>query len=105
MQKLSCVPDIQKTPPRPIVDLPFTTKFKECVAIDQKFYKGNTFLILPSNKPDQIVNSIMKYWVAVYGTVDTFLTENGGEFVNEEFMLLCEALNIKVHTTGAESSW
>ena len=56
MQKLSCVPDIQKTPPRPIVDLPFTTKFKECVAIDQKFYKGNTFLILPSNKPDQIVN-------------------------------------------------
>ena len=47
----------------------------------------------------------MKYWVAVYGTVDTFLTENGGEFVNEEFMLLCEALNIKVHTTGVESSW
>ena len=60
----------KKTPPRPIADLPFTTKFKECVAIDQKFYKGNTFLqhminhsarlsvtvILPSNKPDQIVN-------------------------------------------------
>ena len=45
----------------------------------------------------------MKYWVAVYGRVDNFLTDNGGKFVNEEFMTLREALNIKVHTIGAES--
>ena len=47
----------------------------------------------------------MKYWVAVYGRVDNFLTDNGGKFVNEEFMTLCKALNIKVHTIGAESPW
>ena len=62
-------------------------------------------IIVPSKKPDQIVNAIMKYWVAVYETADKFLTDNGGEFVNEELMTLCEALNIKVHTTGAESPW
>ena len=45
------------------------------------------------------------HWVVVHGTVDKFLTDNGGEFVNEELMTLCEALNIKVHTTGAESPW
>ena len=33
------------------------------------------------------------------------LTDNGGEFVNEELITLCEALNIKVHRTGAESPW
>ena len=84
--------------------------------MDLKFYKGKILLhmityftrlpvtvILPSKKPNQIVNAIMKYWVAVYGTVDKFLTDNGSEFVNEELMTLCEALNIKVHTTGAES--
>ena len=27
-------------------------------------------IILPSKKPDQIVNAIMKYWVTVYTTVD-----------------------------------
>ena len=46
-----------------------------------------------------------KYWVALYGTVDKFLTDSGGEFVNEELITLCEMLNIKVHTTGAESPW
>ena len=47
----------------------------------------------------------MKYWVAAYGRVDNFLTDNGGKFVTEEFMTLCKALNIKVHMTGAESPW
>ena len=27
-------------------------------------------IILPSKKPDQIVNAIVKYWVTVYTTVD-----------------------------------
>ena len=84
--------------------------------MDLKFYKGKILLhmidhatimsvtvILPSKKPDQIVNAIMNYWVAAYETVDKFLTDNGGELVNEELMRLCKALNLKVHTTGAES--
>ena len=52
------------------------TKFKECVTMDLKFYKGKILLhmidnrlsatvTLLSKKPDQIVNAIMKYWVAV----------------------------------------
>ena len=109
---------IQKSTPWPIVGLPLVTKFKECVATDLKFYKGKILLhmidhatrlsvtvILPSKKPDQIMNAIMKYWVAVYGTVNKFLTENRGEFVNEEIMTMCEALNIKVHIPGVESPW
>ena len=51
--------------------------------MDLKFYKGKILLhmidhatrlsvtvILSYKKPDQIVNAIMKYWVAVYKTVD-----------------------------------
>ena len=62
-------------------------------------------VILSSKKPDQVVNVIMKNCVAVYGTVDKFLADNGGEFINEELMTLFEILNIKVHTTGAKSPW
>ena len=84
--------------------------------MDLKFYKGKILLhmidyatrlsvtvILLSKKADQTVNASTKYWDVVYGTVDKFLTDNGGEFVNEELITLCEALNIKVHTTGGES--
>ena len=118
MQKLSCVPDTHKNTPQTIVSLPLATKFKECVIMGLKFYKEKILLhmidhttklsvtlILLSKKPDEIENAIMKYWIAVYGTVYKFVTDNGGEFVNEELMTLCKALNIKVHTTGAESPW
>ena len=79
----------KKTPPRQIVGLTLATKFNKCVTMDLKFYKGKILLqlndhatslsvtvILASKKPDQIVNTIMKYWVALYGTVDKFLTDN-----------------------------
>ena len=60
---------------------------------------------VPSKKPDQVVNAMMKYWIAVYGKVKKNLTDNGGEFINEELMTLCKAFNVKVHTSGAESPW
>ena len=81
----------KKTSPRQIVGLPLATKFKKCITMDLKFYKGKILLhlidhatgfsvtvILPSKKPDQIDNVIMKYWVVVYETVDKFLTDNKG---------------------------
>ena len=74
MQKLFCMSDISKKKkknPQPIVLLPLATNFKECVAMDLKFYKGKILLhlidhatrfsvtiILPSKKPDQIVNAM-----------------------------------------------
>ena len=39
----------------------------------------------------------------MYGTADHFLTDNGGEFVNEDFLQLCKGFNISVKTTGAEA--
>ena len=47
----------------------------------------------------------MKYWVALYGTVITFLIGNSSEFINDEFMTFYETQNINAHTTGAESPW
>ena len=55
----------------------------------------------PSKKPIHIAVTIMKHWVALYVTIENFLSDNGGEFINDNFM----TLNINVYTNGAKSLW
>ena len=43
-------------------------------------------VVIPSKKPNHIADAIKKYWVALYDTVEKFLTDNSDEFINEEFM-------------------
>ena len=83
-----------------------------------KFYKGKIILhlvdhatrlsvssLVPSKKPDVIIESILKNWISVFGSADQFLSDNGGEFANEKFMEMCESLNINFKTTSVESPW
>ena len=108
----------KKNPPRPIVGLPMATKFQETVAMDLKFYNGNIILhlidhfsrlsascIIPDKKPETIIQNIFKIWVSVYGTPDKFLSDNGGEFANHDFVTMCESLGITIKKTAAESPW
>ena len=60
---------------------------------------------VPSKHPKAILNAILRNWISIYGSADQFLTDNGGEFVNDDFLKLSEASNIKVKTTGAEPPW
>ena len=52
-----------------------------------------------------IVQVIMEYWVRIFGSPGSFLSDNGGEFVNKELMEYAEKFNITLRTTGAESAW
>ena len=83
-----------------------------------KFYQGKIILHLtdhatrlsqavhiPSKHPRVIIEALLTNWISIYGPADKFLTDNGGEFVNNEFLDLCEQFNIVVHTTTAESPW
>ena len=44
-------------------------------------------------------------WICIYGSPIKFMSDNGGEFANAEFLSLCESFNITVKTTAAESPW
>ena len=93
--------------------------FQECVAMDLKFYKHHILLhlvdhattrlsasaVIPSKKPEVIIKALFKIWISVYGTAEKFLSDNGGEFANEHFINMCEALNVNYKTTAAESPW
>lgn len=108
----------RKAPPRPAVGFPMATEFNETVAMDIKYILGQPVLHMidhvsryssgcrvSNKKPQTIVNTILTHWIRIFGSPVQFLTDNGGEFVNQELIELCEKFNIILKTTAAESPW
>ena len=106
----------KKPPPRPCVGLPLATKFLECVGMDLKHYNGNWLLHcvdhatrlsmsvkIPSKEPRVILTALFKHFISIWGTVGKFLSDNGGEFANSQFMEMCEKLNIRFILTAGQS--
>lgn len=106
--------------PKPAVSLPLATIFNQTVALDLKVYINNKvyFLhlidhatrfsqaaVIRSKSQDTIVQAIFTYWIAIFGRPLKFLSDNGGEFVNETFMQMSYKLGVDVKTTGAEAPW
>ena len=61
--------------------------------------------IISSKQKEVIIDKIFKHWIAIFGTPNLFLSNNGGEFNNELFREMGEQLNINIKTTAAESPW
>ena len=68
-------------------------------------------VVIPSKKRTHTFSAVMKYWVALYDMVETFLTDNGGEFIHDELITLCKILNINwweiynIDLTDGRSPW
>ena len=107
---------------RPVVSLPMASDFNEILALDLKFITnvGKTFIILhmidiftrysagvivKSKDKHVIVQSILKHWVAIFGTPISLFSDNGGEFNNGLLRDVAELLNTKVIATAAYSPW
>ena len=56
-------------------------------------------------KTETIIKKILEIWTSVYGKPQKFLTDNGGEFANADFLKMAEQLRIDVKTTAVESAW
>ena len=98
--------------------MPMASEFNEKVAIDLSFYKDKIILHMVDmwsrltvstqikrKKPSEVIESIMKNWVAYYGVPGSILNDNGGEFTSDEIREVKSILNINDLTTGAESPW
>ena len=88
----------QKAKPKAAVALPTASNFQEVVAMDLKFFDGKILLHMidhatrlsactriPSKRPEAIIKAFFSHWISVYGSPNKFLSDNGGEFINEEF--------------------
>ena len=87
-----------RAPPRPAVSLPLASSFNEKVSMDLKKWDDRWILhmidmwsrlsvsvFIDRKKPSDVVDAVMKNWVgAGYGVMEGILTDNGGEFNNDE---------------------
>ena len=108
----------KKPPSRPTVGFPTASTFNEVVAMDLKLINGVLVLHMidhatrysaacpiSNKKKETIVQAIMENWIKVFGPPKSFLTDNGGEFINDHMIDFAEQFNISLKTTAAESAW
>ena len=111
----------KKAKPKPVVGMPMAKRFNETVALDLKEWSASPkiwFLhlidhstrysascVIKTKKKEEIIRKIFQVWISVFGTADKFLVDNGGEFNNDEFISMCENVNIRICTTAAYSPW
>ena len=108
----------QKRPPRPVVSVAWATEFNEMIAMDLKFWGTRYFLVMVDlatrfctacviikKTPPIIVKAIFLSWIVIFGPPKKILSDNGGEFCNDEMKSLTEAFSIEHMTTAAESPW
>ena len=51
------------------------------------------------------MTAFIKNWQSIFGAPKRLFSENGGEFISDEFYEMCERFNIKVITTPSYSPW
>ena len=61
--------------------------------------------MVKSKKKENIVEAIIKTWIAIFGVPRVILSDNGGEFNNELLREGCEKFNITMKSTTAEAPW
>ena len=111
----------KRCPDRPAVAAPLSNDFGQVLGMDLKvwdkdrgiyiLYFIDTFTryqvatIVKSKEASAIVEAFTLKWLPTFGRIDKILTDNGGEFSNEEMREVASQLNIQLLTTGAYSPW
>ena len=108
----------KKPTPRPVVSMPMASHFNDTISMDLKIWHNKYFLVMIDNAtrfctatvinnklPSTIISGIFSHWIVLFGAPKRILTDNGGEFNNEELRALGESYNIRVMATAAESPW
>ena len=108
----------KKTPPRPVVGLSLSKTFNEVLSMDVGEIEGRKFLVLvdtatrycqavwiKDKKPRTIITALVDRWFSIFGVPAKILSDNGGEFQNEEMRAMTDKWNIKILTTSAQSPW
>ena len=110
---------LKKSPLRPAVGFPLATEFNSCIAVDLKSIGDNLYILhiidhltrysqgclIRNKRKGVIVKGLLEVWVRIFGAPSRILSDNGGEFVNNEIVDFAEKFNVSLETTAAESAW
>ena len=111
----------KRSPDRPAVAPPLSNDFGQVLCIDLKVWDKNKGIyilymidhftryqvatVIKSKEPEEVINAMTLKWFPTFGHVDKILSDNGGEFCNDEMREVSNAFNVELLTTGAESPW
>ena len=70
--------------------------------IDEFTRYSNAVII---KKKSSCLKACIKNWLSIFGAPKRLFSDNGGEFISDEFYGMCERFNIKVITTPSYSPW
>ena len=83
--------------------MPNANNFQDTVAMDLKLHQNKILLHMIehatristcarilSKRPESIIKAIFSDWISVYGAPMKSLSDNDREFINEEFINMCE---------------
>ena len=104
---------------RPVVAFPTASDFNERLAVDLKQFgtgihilhivdhvtRYSSACVIKDKQKGTIVKGFLEYWIRIFGSPQSILSDNGGEFVNQELTDLAEKFNISLRSTAAESAW
>ena len=107
----------KKPAPRPIVGFNKSCNFNDNVSMDlhqlatsvwyihflDDFTKYSNAVVI--YKKDISGVAFMKCWISNYGAPNKVHSDNGGEFISDEFMEICEMFNIKLTASPAYAPW
>ena len=126
IEKCETCSKLKKAPPRPKVGLPVSNDFNEVVGMDLKVVdkaKGQYILCLvdtfsklvkvkfiKDKKLTTIIEAIINTWIVGDGTgpgnpKTGFYSDNGGEFLNEEFLDFAAHMDVCIKMTSVNSPW
>ena len=73
-------------------------------AIDP-FSRFSSTTIIEDKNRDTIINVLFSFWISIFGRPNMLFTDNGGEFLNHDFIEMAEQLEIHVRTTAANAPY
>ena len=114
-----CLKTNTKEAPHRKVGLPLGKTFNDTVAMDLKLLKNGQWILhmidtvtrfssaacVKSKCADEILRKVFERWISIFGQPKSFLSDNGGEFVNDKFTEMCSVMNIRFKTSPSESPW
>ena len=114
-----CLQRKSKQIPHRKVALPSGTRFNDRVAMDLKQLDSGEWILhvidtvtrfcmackVDDKGAEEILTKLFRIWITVFGRPTEFLSDNGGEFANQEFNEMCQLYDVEVRTSPAESPW
>ena len=103
---------------KPIVSLPLASEPNEVIAMDLHqldtnlwylhiiclFSRFSVAVAIRSKKAEVIIGGLVNSWISIFGPPSkSILTDNGGEFANEQLATFAEAFSFSLMTTAAYS--